>query len=283
MILLPKPTLNARRFGARSIPMLTDDALFEACGVRIAFTGREGGVGTGAYESFNLGTHVEDDPDTVAENRRLLLEALEASDYELLVPNQVHGDRVTTFNDADPEVLDAARAWLGRGTDAVVVGVERTAALLCFADCVPVIAVSPSGRFAVIHAGWRGVANGIVPKAVRSLAIADALAAGTSPADEAAQSFNIYIGPHICKDCFETSEEIAMQFFRVYGYSVLPDKTHVDLTEAIKLSLLDIMVDPERIVDAGCCTKCDPETYFSYRASDGVCGRHGAIALRKEV
>ena len=59
---LPIPQITARRFGARCLPALTDDALYERTGVRVAFTGRAGGVSEGPYSSLNLGNHVGDDP-----------------------------------------------------------------------------------------------------------------------------------------------------------------------------------------------------------------------------
>ena len=81
---LPYPRLSCNRFsfitedacsrGEReTMPLISDDGLFRACGVRIAFTGREGGVSEGAYSSLNLGSHVEDDSSSVKENRRRLL------------------------------------------------------------------------------------------------------------------------------------------------------------------------------------------------------------------
>ena len=76
----------------------------------------------------------------------------------------------------------------------------NAAALLCYADCVPVIIVSPTGRFAVVHAGWRGVDNLISVKAVRSMAYADEALLGA----DAASTYNVYIGPHIGPECFET-------------------------------------------------------------------------------
>ena len=91
---LPIPQITARRFGARCLPALTDDALYERTGVRVAFTGRAGGVSEGPYSSLNLGNHVGDDPASVERNRMLVLEALDAADVPLVVPSQVHGEVV---------------------------------------------------------------------------------------------------------------------------------------------------------------------------------------------
>lgn len=277
---LPYPRLSCNRFsftveedGSQgehgSMPLLSDDGLFRACGVRIAFTGREGGVSEGAYSSLNLGSHVEDDPGSVKENRRRLLEALGVPGANLIVPKQVHGTRLVTVSEraAFASVLEDAAG----GADGVEVLCCDVAALLCFADCMPVILVSPSGAFAVVHAGWRGVYGHIAVDALRSLA----QKTGCSPTD-----CNIYLGPFIHPECFEVAQDLGEKFASEFGPSCLVDFRHVDLEEAIRRDLLDAGADPMRILSAGICTACNPEEYYSYRASGGVCGRHGAVAVR---
>lgn len=274
---LPKPHVSARRFGARCVSMLTDDALFEACGIRIAFTGREGGVSEGQYAALNLGTHVDDDPAAVERNRRIVLEALGAPDAALVVPNQVHGDVLVPVPTADAAALDAARTRAAAGADGIVVHAPQVAALLCFADCVPVIIASPTGRFAVVHAGWRGVMNGIAAAAARALAQADAPALGPA----AARGYNVYLGPHIHAECFEVSAELAVRFADRFGGACVPEARHVDLHEALAAGLAEAGIDRARIADAGVCTRCHLDRYFSYRATGGACGRHGAVAFRE--
>lgn len=284
---LPNPTLRARLFGARCIPALTDEALFEQAGVRIAFTTRTGGVSEAPYASLNLGAHVGDGLACVQQNRARILEALGAPSEHMIVPNQVHGSNLVDVASADPSALTHAQALATEGADGVVVTCADVSALLCFADCVPVILVAPTGTFAVVHAGWRGVMARIAPTALNELAdVAFAPTTGKAPdsADSAAfkRACNIYIGPHICASCFETSEELAHQFADTFGMSCAPDSRHVNLTEALRVSLVEAGADPARIVDACACTKEHTDTYYSYRAEDGVCGRHGAIAYKKE-
>ena len=62
--------------------------------------------------------------------------------------------------------------------------------------------------------------------------------------------------------------------------AVVPDDRHVDLSQAVIADLVSIGVDPARICDCGICTKCNDDEYFSYRAENGTCGRHGAVAIR---
>lgn len=274
---LPLPRLDALHLGAHRLSGLGDAALWDACGVRIFFTTREGGVSEGAYGALNLGSHVGDDLLCVQRNRSLLLEALGAAEMPLVVPNQVHGDMLVAIGDSDPAAMEAVRESAAAGADGILVSVPNAAALLCFADCVPVIMVSPTGCFAVVHAGWRGVMAGIAPRALLELAALEGPGGhAAAPAD-----CNVYIGPHICPSCFETGEDVAAGFAERFGGACVPDSRHVNLQAALSESLAGVGADPARIVSAGACTRCESERFFSYRASGGLCGRHGAIAFRE--
>lgn len=278
---LPLPQLAERTLGALHI--VTDDALALKTGVRVAFTGRVGGVSEGPYASLNLGSHVHDDAAAVVENRRLLADALGVSPERLIVPNQVHGTNLVTVDSADAEVVATAaeQAASPEGADGIIVSAPDVAALLCFADCVPAIIVSPTGRFAVVHAGWRGVEASIAPKAVAAMARADASAGAFADEQAAAASYNVYLGPHIHGECFETGADVHKLFVTKFGEACAVDARRIDLKMALSVDLARVGVASERIVDAGICTVCNSDEYFSYRASGGVCGRHGAVAVRK--
>lgn len=273
---LPLPRLAARTID--SIPLFTDDALYGASSVRIAFTGRAGGASEGDYASLNLGTHVGDDRDVVLGNRRALLCALGEPDMPLVVPNQVHGTDLVNIVTSDPEALRGIQNAADAGADGLVVSCPRVAALLCFADCVPVIIVSPTGRVAVVHAGWRGAVARIASSACKRLAALDARELGHDA--PAPSEFNAYIGPHICASCFETGPDVAQRFASEIGPGCVPDARHVDLEQALILDFESAGLSRERIASAHSCTKCEPDRFFSYRASGGVCGRHGALAFR---
>ncbi len=284
---LPMPSLSERE--EAGIFFLTDDALVQATGVRIAFSGRFGGVSEGEYASLNLGDHVGDDLCSVQENRRRLAYALGAKDSPLIVPNQVHGTALVDVSASDDAAVEAARQQAREGADGIVVSVSGVAALLCFADCVPVIVVSPSGRFAVAHAGWRGAVAHIASKAVEALAALDAdgtSCTGEKPASElvreAASAYNVYIGPCIHAECFDCGPDVCARFEEAFGAEAVPQAGKVDLPRAVALDVEHAGVNARRVCDAGACTMCDPGHWFSYRASGGACGRHGAFAFRKE-
>lgn len=316
---LPYPSLTPVELGGRRIPVLTDEALLAACGVKIAFTGREGGVSEGPYGSLNAASHVSDNPAHVAENRRIVLDALGCADAELIVPNQVHGNRIVRLSDG---VLSHVRSQAEDGADGLVIGVSNVVALLNSADCILVIIVSPSGRFAIAHAGWRGAVARIASAAARALAEGDPFAPS---------AFNAYIGPHIRSECFEVGEEVSRAFAdefagyvgpedvhaceagaqlngmgslaagenRNVGFApggdaiaseggtdavqrepIVVDSRHVSLAAAVSADLVSAGLIPARIADAGICTVCHADEYFSYRASGGVCGRNAAMAVR---
>lgn len=267
---LPYPRLVEGRFA--SIDALTDEALFDACGVRVAFTLRGGGVSAAPYDSLNLGDHVGDDLDCVARNRELLLSAFGVQHATAINPLQVHGDRIVAVEHMQ-DAGSAARS-AREGADAVAVLCDDVAALLCFADCMPVVAVAPNGCFAVVHAGWRGVENRIAAEALRLLADRT----GADPA-----SFNIYLGPHIRSCHFEVAPDLAQRFASSFGEHVVVRDAgglHVDLARAMRIQLEECGADCRRILDAGICTVCSQDRFFSYRGSGGTCGRHAAFAVR---
>ena len=266
---LPYPVIDALPCGAHRLVMLTDDALFRAVGVRIGFTGRAGGVSEGPYASLNTGGNTGDDMGRVARNRAIVCEAAGAGDARLIVPNQVHGtDVIYVFDERDVNVSEQVT---GNTADVVSVCARNVAVLMNFADCLPLIIVSPSGRFAVAHAGWRGAVAHVAARAFLAVSAGD-----SAPASE----YNAYIGPHICGDCFEVGEDVAARFRDEFGESVMQDARHVSLARAVARDLTMMGMRADRIVDAGICTKCNADEYFSYRATQGDCGRNAAIAVR---
>ena len=263
---LPIPRLVSRVVDG--IDLLTDESLFDACGVRIAFTGRAGGVSQGAYSTLNTATHVGDDAQDAEENRRRVLSAIGAQACTLIAPNQVHGTNVVSV--ANAEEIERAQKRVEEGADAVAVFEKGVAAMLFSADCLLLSVVAPSGDFVVAHAGWRGAVAHVAARAAEVLA----RESGLDPS-----GFNVYIGPHIRSECFEVGLEVAHAFEAEFGSGVLADERHVSLADAVSADLVESGIDRARIADSGICTVCNPERYFSYRASGGTCGRNAAIAV----
>ena len=171
------------------------------------------------------------------------------------------------------QVLDIKAAADGikaaEGADAVVCTVPGVPVRLCFADCAPVVLVAPGG-FAVVHSGWRGTLARISAKAARVLCERT----GADVADVWA-----YVGPHVGAGDYEVSEELIGRFRGEFGARIEPSSRHLDLASAIGCALEEAGVAPGRVAWVGGSTASETDRFFSYRASGGHCGRHGAIAL----
>ncbi len=264
------------RIALGGIDVLAAGELLER-GVVVAFTGREGGVSTGACSSLNLSYDVGDAPGDVTANRLLVSRALGAPLERWVVGRQVHGARVSV---AGPlEVGRGARDFLSGlpRTDALVTGQPDCALCVLTADCLPVVMVATGGAcgraVAVAHAGWRGALGGATAAALRALA-----GFAVCPPGE----ILVFMGPHIRSCCMEVGEDVGADFVRRFGDTVTrPDddtgKTFLDMERACELQLLEAGVSAGNIFGSGTCTCCG-EGHFSFRASGGTCGRQGGFA-----
>lgn len=245
----------------------TDTTLEDQVGVKIAFTTTLGGVSENEFSSLNLGSRVGDSVKCVNSNQDKLLHALscDVSSASLFNPKQVHGDNVITITSVD-DLKDNIEA------DAAICNVKDVGILLCFADCTPLIFVAPNSNFCVVHAGWRGVANYISQKSLKCL---------SQISNCRSSDINIYIGPNIHVCCFEVGEDVKRVFENKFTDCIVEkgDKAFVDMNAALKEQLVSVGANAKRICDVDICTKCNCDEFFSYRASGGKCGRHGAFAI----
>jgi YfiH family protein len=219
-------------------------------GAHVRFTTRAGGVSEGPYASLNLGRWTDDDPDAVAENRRRA-----ADGRPLAFARQVHGTRVLTVDGATSEqaIVDA---------DGVATAAAGMAALVLTADCLPVALATP-GAVAMVHAGWRGLADGVLEAGVQAVRALD-------PDGELGAA----IGPGAGACCYEVGDEVAARFPQVARRA---DRT-IDL-KAIAADRL-MAAGVTRLLDVERCTMCEPDLFFSHRASGGLTGRQGGLIWR---
>jgi YfiH family protein len=211
----------------------------------VAFTTRDGGVSAGPFDSLNLGSR-DDDPVRVAENRRLACEELGLDPARLVSNRQRHTTRVI-------RALPGQAVEIADGLWSDEPGVPM---LAMAADCVPIAAARTNGTpgLAVVHAGWRGLAAGVVQEAVAALG-------GPTAA---------VVGPSIGPCCYEVGPEVSEQF-------------DADLTRD---RMLDLWAAAERALRAAgvasierldLCTRCHPEWFFSYRRTGAPHGAQGVI------
>jgi purine-nucleoside/S-methyl-5'-thioadenosine phosphorylase / adenosine deaminase len=219
-------------------------------GARALFTTRRGGVSSGPYASLNLGKLTADHSDAVQENRARLESQV---GVKLAMIRQVHGATVRRLG-AMCDVGGSFPEADGQATALPGVGV-----MVLVADCVP-IALAGRGAVAMLHAGWRGLAAGIVDegvRAVRELGASEPLVAAIGP------------GAGVC--CYEVGEEVHAAF----GERGVRAGRNLDL-KAIARRALD-RAGVETIYDVERCTICDEE-FFSHRRDHGTTGRQAGIA-----
>jgi YfiH family protein len=220
---------------------------------------RTGGASGGPYASLNLGDHVGDEPAAVAENRRRLREVL-ALPAEPLWLEQVHGTDVARCGGPARPLADAAVALEPGQVCAVMV-----------ADCLPVLLADRGGTcVAAAHAGWRGLAAGVLEATVAALpAEPSQIVAWLGPAI-GPEAFEV--GPEV-RDAFLAADEAAGEAFRPgMGDRWLADVYRLARQRLARVGVTDLH-------GGGLCTVSDPARFFSYRR-DGATGRMAALVWR---
>ncbi|MFA5786425.1 MAG: peptidoglycan editing factor PgeF [Actinomycetota bacterium] len=260
---------GALRVGtAGSLPLLTVPALATS-GIRVGFSGRLGGVSEGHLAGANLSFAVEDDPESVEENRRRLARALGFDSGSLVLGRQVHGARVVEVGEVDRGAGSRDRHSAIPDTDALVTGVAGLPLGVLVADCLPLLLADPvAGRVAAVHVGWRGLGAGVVEAAV------ERLTAGADPASVVA-----VLGPRIGPCCFEVGEQVMWEITDRYPLARSTSgagRDAVDLGAGAIQALERLGVS--HAVVSGECTRCESGRFFSYRA-DPLTGRQIGVVL----
>lgn len=228
-------------------------------GVRAAFTTRRGGSSPPPADTLNL-SFLNEPPgsrasDRVLANRRRVGAGIgRGADWSTV--RQVHGARVVRASDPAPDPAED----VGRRSEADALWTEdpeRTLAVFS-ADCVLLLLVGP-GRIGVAHAGWRGLAAGVVERAA-----------------EAVGARSAFAGPAIGPCCFEVGEEVREVFAERFGSDVLVGPDRVDLWMAAESAAR--RADVEVVPTARICTSCRPGLFFSHRRDRGETGRQGLVA-----
>lgn len=248
---------------------------------------RYSGVSEGCFNSFNMGLHVGDDAEAVAENRKRLAQVLGVEPHRLTCGEQVHGVGVTRVT---PELVGrGAFSWDDSipDSDAIHTNLAEVPLLLLVADCVPVLIYDAVHHaVAVVHAGWRGAIAHIVERTMDSMHEAY----GTLPSD-----CYLFIGPSIGADSFEVSEEIAEQFrqdMRALGLSQVDQVVryiqraeqptpHVDLKGYIAACVVHKGV-PLKQVSVSSTDTMTTDGCYSYRRDHGRAGRMAMFAVLRD-
>ena len=224
--------------------------------VKAISTLRQGGFSQGPYDSFNLAEHVGDDRKCVLRNRELLQQALNLP-AEPVWLEQTHSTRVVVLGE------DA-----NRSADAAITRLVDTVAVVMTADCLPIVLSNQAGtEVAVVHAGWRGLADGVIQATLKKI---------QSPADD----LIAWIGPGISRQFFEVGDEVRDIFLahvkdnQQYFSANRPGHWLCDLA-GLASGVLSRHGITEIDRDPGCSYR-DESRFFSYRRS-ATCGRMASL------
>ncbi|MDE6960188.1 MAG: peptidoglycan editing factor PgeF [Lachnospiraceae bacterium] len=240
------------------------------------FSTRMGGVSKDHLSQLNFGFARGDDPANVRENFRRIAKAVGFDPKSLVLSQQTHTTNVRLVTEEDR----------GRGytkpvgytdVDGLITNVPGLVLSTFYADCVPLFFVDPVHRaVGLSHSGWKGTVNRM--GAVTLERMKEAF--GTKPEDVRAA-----IGPSICQDCYEVSEDVALAFKKEFPenaderlvYRKENGRYQLNLWRANEIILTEAGVRSEHLAVTNVCTCCNPKLLFSHRASSGKRGNLGAF------
>lgn len=236
-------------------------------GVRAVFTTRIGGASDPPFAGLNLGMSTGDDPARVGSNRGRLAAHLAIDPSRIVMTNQVHGTAVRAVDGPDdPSRFIEARAGWGEG-DGLATNRRDVPLMVLGADCLPVLMWCKDGSaVAAVHAGWRGLIDGVIPSGVAALGGEVAAA----------------IGPGAAACCYTVDDALRRRFADRYGArTIVGDR--VDLRAAARIALVEAGVAETDIAVEGACTVCDATRFFSHRRDGARSGRQAGLIWREEA
>ena len=244
--------------------------------VRHGFSTRLGGVSEGCLSSMNLSFTRGDDPEKVRENFRRMGMVIGFETKDLVLSDQTHTTNVRLVTEADRgKGFDRERDYTD--VDGLITDTPGLMLVTIYADCVPLYFVDPVHKaVGLSHSGWKGTVHRIGKVTLERMKEAF----GTRPEDVQAA-----IGPSICQDCYEVSEDVAQAFMDEFAdqlddrlvYRKGNGKYQLNLWNANERILLEAGIRPEHLRITNICTCCNHELLFSHRASHGQRGNLAAF------
>ena len=251
--------------------------LLDACGmVKHCFTTRGGGASKGMFESLNLSFTRGDDEADVQENYARVASFFGTDKTQFVCSDQTHTTNVRRVGKEDAG-YGVTRPRPYKDVDGLVTDEPGIILSTFYADCVPLFFVDPVHRaIGLSHSGWRGTTLKISCETLKVM---------NEQYSTKAENVLAVIGPSICQDCYEVSEDVIEEFVKKYGkdnsekiaYKKDNGKYQLDLWKANKIALLEAGVLDENITVTDICTCCNSELLFSHRASNGKRGNLAAF------
>lgn len=238
------------------------------------FSTRLGGDTPAPLDSFTLSAKDYSLFENYAKsNVKKVCSIIGANAEKIVQPNQQHTDKIAIVRtDEDLKIIT------NEPFDGVITNLKNVPVLLVFADCIPVLIYDKKQKvLACVHAGWKGTAQRISQKAILNM---------VEYFQSNVNDILVAIGPGIGQECFEVNKDVSAQLGMSiktdYGNIFLEnnDKVHVDLKLLNKIQIQELGVEEVDICD--CCTCCNNNIFYSYRADNKITGRHGMLAMIKE-
>lgn len=253
-------------------PILEQTGIVKHC-----FTTRLDGVSKGIFESMNLSFTRGDEREAVEENFRRVSKILDCKYENFVLSDQTHTTNVRRVGIKDAgKGLTRARGY--SDVDGLITNEPGLVLSTFYADCVPLYFVDTKNRaIGLSHSGWRGTVGRMGQVTLESMH----QEFGSNPRDVVCA-----IGPSICQDCYEISQDVAEKFIREFpGHEqeILIEKENgkyqLDLWHANEIVLLEAGIKQEHLSVTDICTCCNPKLLFSHRASRGKRGNLGAFLV----
>ena len=265
--------------GGTSFPVLTFAAWEDLPGIRHCFTTRAGGVSEGYLSSLNFRRGLYDPDENINENFRRTARFFDVAPDRIVCAQQTHTANVHIVTEADAG-KGVTRDRDYTDVDGLITDVPGLVLYTSHADCVPIYFYDPIRRvIALAHSGWKGTVARIGQVTIRKMT--DIY--GCRPEDIYAA-----IGPSICADCYEVSEDVADAIRtcfnshtipRILARGQRPGKYQLDLWRACERILLESGIRQDHLTVTNLCTCENSESLFSHRATNGKRGNQGAFLM----
>lgn len=239
-----------------------------------AFSTRLGGVSKGVCSTMNLSFSRGDKEEDVRENFKRMADVLGVKEKDFVFSKQTHTANVRVVTEKD-RGKGLVKPLDYDDVDGLVTNISGICLSTFYADCVPLFFVDPVKKaIGLSHSGWRGTVEKIGKKTVEKMQEEY----GSNPKDILAA-----IGPSICQDCYEVSEDVIDEFKRAFAkkdwtnlfYQKANGKYQLNLWKANEYVFLEAGIEREHMAVTNICTCCNSELLFSHRAS---CGKRGNLA-----
>lgn len=257
-------------------PLLTDTRI-----VHHGFSTRLGGVSQGCYASMNLSFTRGDDEAAVRENYHRIAKSIGVKCENMVLSQQTHTTNVRVVTEKD-KGKGIVKPLDYTDVDGMVTNIHGICLVTFYADCVPLYFVDPVQKaIALSHSGWRGTVGKIGKETIRKMEEQY----GSDPKDILAA-----VGPSICKDCYEVSEDVILEFQKNFKERYWKDlfyrkengKYQLDLWKANEIIFKESGILPEHIAVTNVCTHCNSEILYSHRTSGDRRGNLAAFLALKE-